>query len=754
MKKIIIWLIAMTCVHWVHGQQTVTGYVYGLSGKHKVPLEGATVTELDCPNGTIVGENGFFEITLSCGEEHAQLIFQYVGYQRDTITLEGRKALVVELIQSKELGVVEINRRRKSYGISSMDPKTTLILREQEFQKAACCNLSESFENAPAIDVAFTDAVTGTKQIKMLGLDGFYTTISREFMPAVRGLNTFYGLSFIPAAWVDGIQITKGAGSVVNGYESMAGQINIEMKKPFGRDQFMIDQFVAESGRTETDVMVRKDLGQFVATSLFGRFATRPLEMDRNDDNFLDNPTSTQYQFMNRWQFYNKKGYEGQLNVSVNNDAKQGGQVNVTNPYIVDIANKQLDVWAKLGKSFKDKPYKSFGSQYAFNTINSETQYGPIPDDGSSRRTLTMIGQTAYANFMYQSIFGNTNHEYKTGASIMADWMDEYLDGYELSRVEQVVGAYFEYTFKPDTFTTVVMGARVDNSNLFGFFPTLRMHIKKDLNKGNTSIRLSGGNGYRTPNFFGQHQHMFISSRRIVIPRNQWSTLGVMQEQSWNYGGSLQQKFKLSYMPASIEMDFFRTQFQNELLVNRETEGQIVMTELQNGTIANSFQTQFDLKIQRRVELRIAYRMFDVTTIYPEYGGDRMDKPFIAKHRGFVNLTMSNRKKWQWNITGQLYGRQRLPGYTTGFNPETVLMNYSNVFPLVSTQLSKRMVNKPFEWYVGLENVLNYRQQNPILNADNPIGPGFDAAMVWGPVFGRMAYAGFRYRLKIKEDEE
>lgn len=745
MKKITT-LILVICSALPVFSKTVSGYVYGKQDKRKIPLVGAFIKELNQPNGTVTEENGFF--TIDVQENTQYLVVTYVSFLTDTVDITGKEAVEIVLNQDPaNLGVVNINRRRNTFGIRTLDAKTTFQLREQEFQKAACCNLSESFENAPSIDVSFTDAVTGTKQIKMLGLDGVYSAITREMIPAVRGLNSFYGLSFIPASWVESIQITKGAGSVVNGYESISGQINIEMKKPFGKDQLMVDQFVSESGRTETDFMIRKDLSKNLATSFFGRYGARPFAMDRNGDNFLDNPLSSQYQFMNRWQFATDKGIEGQFSASYNNDTKQAGQTGVESLYVVNIDNEQVDLWAKLGKTYKDKPYKSFGSQYAFNTVNSTTVYG----NDTNSRSLKTKGSTAYVNLMYQSIFGNTMHSYKTGVSVLSDWTDESLDSLHFERNEVVPGMYFEYTWKPDSQFIMVAGVRGDVSSIFGFFPTYRLHLKRTSKSEKTTWRLSFGNGWRTPNILAQNQNLFFSSREIRYEDNSTFGYGLIQEKAWNMGLSLHKKLKIRYIPTDLTIDFFRSQFENELLVNRETSNVFTFSEQKNGTISNSLQAQLDLKPARRTEIRLAYRMFDVTSVYQN---TRLMKPLLSKHRGFINITQQNRKKWQFSTTLQLYGQQRIPGYIFGTMQQGDVAKYSPSFPLWGAQVSKTISKRPIEWYLGVENILNYRQDNPIIGYENPFGASFDATNIWGPIFGRMIYGGFRYRIKIKDEHQ
>ncbi|MCB9261819.1 MAG: TonB-dependent receptor [Flavobacteriales bacterium] len=728
--------------------QTISGVVFGQNEGEKLPLVGAQIWQQNnYKTGATTNANGEFRITLDNFSN--PLIVSYVGYKTDTvfITNANQKIEITLKTDASMMKNVVVNVQRQGFSLKSRSVETTFELRESEFQKAACCNLSESFENAPAIDVAFTDAVTGTKQIKMLGLDGVYTSISREFMPSVRGLNTFYGLSFIPAAWVDGIQITKGAGSVVNGFESMAGQINVELKKPFGNQLFLFDFFTAQSGRTEADLMLRRDLSQYVATSVFGRFSVSPFSMDRNGDGFRDNPTGNQMQWMNRWQFYNKSGVEGQANVSYNHDQKLGGQVGGESPYLVNIGNEQLDAWAKLGKSYKDKPYKSFGSQYAFSSINTSTSYG----NDTNSKLLNLDGKSFYVNLMYQNIFGNTNHEYKTGVSFLGDINKEQLETILIEKQEYTPGAYFEYTLKIDSALTLVSGIRADYSSLFGLFMTGRVHFKYSFNKKNTTVRISGGNGHRTPNFLAQNQQLFISNQSVSIIKKANEQFGVIQEISQNQGISIQHKTKLrGYMPTTFVVDFFKTDFKNELLVNRENwPNGVVFSSLKNGLRANSFQFQMDVKPLRRTEIRLAYRLFDVTTVYE---GVRKQLPYVSKHRGFINITQQNRKKWQFSTTANLVGAMRtvIPTYvniTTDPNP----VYETEPFLLWNGQVSKK-IKKNIETYIGVENILNVRQRNPISSSANPFGTTFDAAGVYGPIFGRMFYGGFRYRI-IHEKE-
>ncbi len=740
--KITIFLLLFTVTASAqHEKNIIEGKVYSKINKETIP--GAFVRWMEKESGIFTDDKGAFKI-----EHHHEspfLVISFASYKTDTIQVKDlTKPVLVFLTDDNELAGATVIGRKLSYGLSKLSPRTTVLLGEREFQKAACCNLSESFENAPAIDVSFSDAVTGTKQIKMLGLDGFYTMIGREYMPAVRTLNSYYGLSLIPSAWVSGIQITKGAGSVVNGYESMAGQINIEMKKPFGKENFLLDQFVSQGGRAETDLMYRKDINMNLATSVFARAAINPLQNDRNNDGFLDMPMDKQIQFLNRWQFANEKGYEGQLGIGLNMDEKNGGQTSYYNKtpsgYGIGLNTQQFDVFAKLGKAFKENPAKSFGSQYAFNNTQFNGTYG----FSEKQKNYVAEATNVYVNLMFQNLIGNSFHTYQTGLSLNADRLVESYDGYVFNRDEIVPGTFFEYTYKPKETFSLVAGVRTDYNSIYGWSVTPRIHSKYRFNKDKTAFRASVGAGRRTSNPLAQNQQIFISNRKLAFPENNWNLpYGLQQEVALNYGLSFEHEMRLSYMPATIGLDYFNTTFLQEVVFDREIDEMAKFYNMENGTRANSFQTQLDLQPARRTEIRLAYRMFDVETKYKDFG--YLAKPFISKHRSFINVTQKTRNRWQFSSTATWYGTQRIAG--TVLENATMVSDYSPNFILINAQISKTFKNS-FELYIGGENLLNYTQENPIQEASSLESPNFDAGLVWGPVFGRMIYGGFRWRIK------
>ena len=159
--------------------------------------------------------------------------------------------------------------------------------------------------------------------------------------------------------------------------------------------------------------------------------------------------------------------------------------------------------------------------------------------------------------------------------------------------------------------------------------------------------------------------------------------------------------------------------------------------------ISHSIQAQLDYQLARRFDIRLAYRWLDVET---DYLNGRMQRPLVPRDRAFVNLAYKTKNNWAFDYTVQRIGQQRLPN--TISNPtEYQLKDYSDQYILMNAQATKDFGTK-WSAYLGVENITNFKLSNPIVAANQPFGPYFDSSMVWGPVFGRMWYVGFRYRVK------
>ncbi len=708
----------------------------------EIPVIGANVYWSNTTVGTTTDANGNFKLTRL--KTNNQLVISYVGYQSDTIIVDGRDYLKVALKTSTELDEVVVSYKRNTTEVSLLEPVNTKVMGEKELLKAACCNLSESFETNPSVDVSFTDAVTGTRQIQMLGLAGPYTQISRENMPDIRGLSSIYGLTYIPGTWIESIHLNKGAGTVINGFESIAGQIDVHLRNPANMDKLYLNVYGNQRGRVEANANIQADVGKNLGTAILLHGMNNSFEEDHNNDNFLDHPTGEQYVVLNRWELYSDQGLHFQVGIKGTYIDKYGGESEfdknvdrgTTNAWGLNIKTERYEAWSKLGKVNLNKPWQSVGFQISGALHDQESYFG-LTNYNAQQNSF-------YSNLIFQSHINNTNHQFKTGLSFQYDDYKEDLNNSNYDRLEYVPGVFFEYTYKHLEKFDAILGIRGDYHNEYGSFLTPRAHIRYSLTDKIT-LRASGGRGLRSANIISENIGILASSRQIIINGDgSAKPYGLEPEIAWNYGLNLTYKFVLDYRNGSVSVDFYRTDFQNQIVLDLDQDPQQALFYNLNGeSYSNSFQAQVDYELINRLDVRIAYRWYDVKTTYND---EVLDKPLTSNHRAFINLAYSSRKNWNFDYTINWQGEKRIPGTET--NPvEYRLDEYSPNFFLMNAQISKSWQQK-FDVYVGVENILSYKQEDPIIASNDPFSQYFDSSLIWGPVTGRNIYFGLRYKIK------
>jgi len=727
-------------------QEQLNGIVLETSNGKEMPLPGANVYWLNSSVGAITNDDGTF--TLPYKFSYNKLVISYVGFKTDTLTVKENKFINHVLQASDELDVVEIKSRKQATRKSYLQATNTLFVSSDELLKAACCNLSESFETNPSIDVNFADAVSGTRQIKMLGLNSPYILIATENIPTIRGASQAYGLSFIPGTWVESIQITKGTGSVVNGFESIAGQINAELVKPTTDHKLFVNLYGGSNQRFELNTHINTKVSDKWSTGLYLHGNTHQEKHDVNDDNFLDMPLYNQINVMNRWQYTNReKGVVSFINLKYLNDEKQAGQVDfdpkrdkgTTNFWGSEINTERFEVSTKLGYVNPAVPYQSIGFQTAYSHHKQDSYFG--------LNLYDIEHNSFYSNLVYNTIISDSRHKVKTGLSFTYDHFDELVNTLTFERTENSVGGFFEYAYDNLDKFTMTAGVRVDQHNRLGFFVTPRLHLRYTPWE-KSAFRASIGRGKRSANIFAENQNLFSSSRQINILNSGGKIYGLDPEIAWNYGVSYLQGFNLFERKADITIDFYRTDFQNKVVVDWENPFEVNFYNLEGDSYANSFQFEFNYNAFDGFDLRTAYKYYDIKT---DYKSGKLEKPLIPKHRLFANASYETSEKengsqWKFDATYNWLSEQRFPS-TDLSTPEFQLNEYSPSVGTLNLQVTK-VFSPKFEVYLGGENVTNVRQSNPIISADNPFGSNFDSNFVYGPIFGSMYYAGLRYRIK------
>lgn len=707
------------------------------------PLPGASISWLGTVNGTLTDSAGVFQIKQNGNT--SRLIISYTGYRADTVTVVDKKELKIILAANSQLQEVQVTSRQHSMYLSALSPVRTQTMTDRELFKAACCNLSESFETNPSVDVSYNDAVTGSKQIQLLGLSGNYTQLTVENLPGPRGIATPLGLNSIAGPWIESIQLTKGIGSVANGYESIAGQINVELKKPENSEKLYANAYVNEAGKTDLNLNLSKKISPKWSTGLLLHddfLLNRGLDV--NHDGFRDLPTGNELSLINRWKYDDGKGFLTQFGIKALKDKRTGGEVAydpssdkfTQNHYGLGINTTRYEAFAKIGYVFPEKRYKSIGLQLSAIDHQQDSYFGLTTYNARQRNF--------YGNLIYQSIINTTIHKFRTGISFLYDNYAESFRTIDYKRNEIVPGGFFEYTFTPSEKIGVVAGIRADHHNLFGTFVTPRLNFRYEPVKG-TTFRLSAGRGQRTANIFAENTSVFVSAREVeIVGAARGKAYGLNPEVAWNKGISYDQKFKMFHNDALFSLDFFRNDFSDQVVVDLENPRLVRFYNLRGRSYSNSFQAELNLEPLRKLEVRLAYRYFDVKTTY---GGQLLQRPLVSHNRAFISLDYSS-NGWKLDFTANYNGRKRIPN-TAGNPVQYHLPAYSPDFIVMNAQISKTMGRKhPMDLYIGGENLGNYLQKNPIVAADRPFSPYFDASPVWGPVTGRMLYAGWRLRIK------
>lgn len=718
-----------------------------------LPLMGAEVYWNGTQIGVSTDDNGTF--TLKRTENSNTLVISYIGYKTKTIKVTNSEALHIQLEPQSALEEVVVTQKRANTMKSQWQVANLHTMSSGELLKAACCNLSESFSTNPSIDVNFSDAVTGNKQIKMLGLTSPYILMAEENIPAMRGASQAYGLSFVPGTWIESIQITKGAGSVINGYESISGQINYEIEKPINARPFFLNLYTSEDSRYELNAHTKVKLSDKWATSLLAHGNVRQRKSDHNHDGFIDNPIGNQINLLNRWQYSNaEKGWVSFLNLNYMKDERQAGQIDynpltdkgTTNAWGSEVNSERFTLSNKTGYVFPDTPYKSIGLQNSFQSHRQDSYFG--------LNSYDIHQKSWYGNLIYNSIIGNTQHKFATGLSGTYDDYNEQLTTSALagdfSRIDRSVGAFFEYTYDNSSNFSFVAGVRADSHNNLGNFITSRFHLRYNPWKQAT-FRLSAGRGKRAANVIAENQQLLASSRQLhIIGGDGGKLYGLNPEIAWNYGASFLQVFKIWGKNAELSVDFYRTHFDNQVVVDLDhSPQQALFYNLDGKSFANSLQAEVSITPVKGLDFKAAYKYYDVQT---QFTKGQLEKTLTPKHRWFANIAYetadtheNNHSQWKFDVTFNWLGEQRLP--TTATTPLAYrLSDYAPSFATLNAQIT-RVFSKKFEVYVGGENITNYKQANGILAADAPFGAYFDSTMQYAPAFGQMYYAGMRFKL-------
>ena len=691
-------------------------------------IPGANVFWLNTAVGSVTNNSG--EFVINKVDNSKKLIVSYVAYNPDTIVVDSTitflEVTLNDRVQLNEVSVVAKNPGTLKSHISILQ---TEKISAAELTKAACCNLSESFETNPSVDVSYSDAATGAKQIKLLGLSGTYVQMLTENIPNLRGISSVYGLGFIPGPWMESIQVSKGTSSVINGYEAITGQINVEYKKPTTNEIASFNMFLSDAGRIEANVTASAKLSEGLSTAVFLHGSDELMALDQNNDNFMDMPMIKQYNVANRW-YYKHNNYESQAFVKALSETRMGGQI--SGDYHIGIETERYEFFLKNGYIFDRTKGNSIGLIISGSLHNQAAHYGHKMYDGNQ--------QNFYSNLIYATSFAKF-HKLSAGLSLN---FDNYRETLSIStpeffpRKEITPGMFTEYTLNLDNKFIALAGLRVDQNSAYGTFITPRLHLKYNMNE-HLHFRASAGKGYRSPNVLAENNYLLASNREISMQQ------GLKMEEAMNYGVSLQSYTTVFGRKFDISAEWYYTDFINQVVADMDSNPHAVSFANLNGrSYASSAQLELNIEPVDGLTLTLAHRLTDTKTTINNV---LREKPLTNRSKSLITASYQTpEKKWQIDFTAQFNGGGRLP------DPDKVTPLWDAEFApytILNSQITKYFKN--WSVYVGSENMGNFIQKNPIIDVENPLSENFDASMIWGPVHGIKIYAGFRLNITKKD---
>ena len=763
----IILVVFLAVQPWVWASAHAWGTVLDDKGE---PLVGANVYWAGTTVGVATDVDGRFQ--LEPVKSTNLLVTSFMGFHNDTTEVTSHSELTIVLVSDLLLEEVDIVERKMAVLRSRISPLTTETLTGEALCMAACCNLSESFETSASVDVAYSDAATGAKQIRLLGLSGTYVQMLTENTPNIRGLAQAFGMEYIPGPWMEAIQVSKGTSSVLNGYEAIAGQINVEYLKPQTQDPVALNAMISTETHAEVNVTGGWDINDKVSTGVLFHAQNMSLELDHNHDGFLDMPKNTNVNLLNRW--YIRDGdYTGQILVRGLYDHRIGGQTKeavtvAPTPYHIDLNTWRVDGFMKNGYVFDQETGMSIGIIASASYHNQQNSYGS--------RQWNAAQTNAYLNAIFQTSFDDSatdlwddhSHNLSAGLSVNYDGYQEELSLVSpidnLNRWEMTPGVFAEYTYTYKDKITLLVGIREDYSTRYGFFTTPRMNLRYAPFEWWT-LRGSVGLGYRSPNAIADNA-AYLSSNRIY----HFDEVNLAQERSMNTGLSTIFYIPMGNKELQLSGEYYYTKFLDGIIadMDRDLHG-VTLYNMHDVADAQYFshnwQVEANIEILRGWTMTAAFRYTDVkqtsfNTATNEY--QLRDKPLQNKFKGIISTSYQTPlKTWQFDLTAQFNGEGRMPdGFVVPEGSQQYRMHngyiYHKWYPQLLGQITKFF--RTWSIYLGAENMTNFTQDNPIVGSKigdthfvDTQSANYDASMIWAPIHGWKLYLGFRWALEREE---
>lgn len=716
--------------------QNVTGYILD---ENNAPLEGASIHSLEEPSiGVMTNQKGYFELLV--GSKTTQMIFDYIGYQSDTLSLKSYFFLNLKPTSQKSVVITELTAGAFQ---SKASVGQVEIISAKEFSKAACCDLAGCFGTQGSVRVETNNVLTNTKSLSLLGLRSTYNQVLIDGMPLFNGLSNIYGINTIPSAVIKKIFISKGTASGIQGYEGIAGQINVITNDYDSVNKVYVNTYVNSFLESQFNVLSNYSLGKFTK-GIFGLHTTQMHNnMDRDDDGFLDMPKTERYSFSNKLIFdYNaKKQHQSTFYISGIKENKLGGMSSYrsikdtikSNTYGVAVDYSELKSYFKHAYLISEKillktqlsgfyhKQESWFGLLNYKALQTNI-YGNIEMDYKYNKDnkFTVALSHRFSNIEEKIRFNNSDTIRKYNGQYLNNW--------------NVTGLLLENNnvFLEDKLV-LLTSLRIDYYNRVRYTP--RFLLRYIPNEQHT-LRYSIGTGWRIPTVFSDYQSVLGGNRNVVFSENP------DVEQAINTGISYGYEWDIGVNHFSLNGDYYHTYFKNQYVGDYlSSSSQVLFYNQKNASFTDVAQLDFNAILNKRIEFKLNY---NYTNAIITINGTKENQVFIPKHRLLGSLSY-HLEHWQFDFQGHWNGRQHLPN--TSSNPLKYQRgNYSPGYFNANTQVTYKV--KVLELYLGCENITNFRQIRPIVAWQEPFSTYFDTYSTWASNKGIEFYFGLRWFIK------
>ena len=735
-----------------------------LAGKISYGLENLPYVNIYIQNtklGTSSNEDGYYQIK-NIPSGTYKIVVSSLGYKTKTTEITFNKNENEKIIQNFSLVsdnsldeiVVSGNLRPVSKSASSVSVD---VYSKSFFKKNPTPSIFESLQNVNGVRPQLNCNVCNTGDIHINGLEGPYTFVLIDGMPIVSGLSTVYGLTGIPQALIQRVEVVKGPASTLYGSEAVGGIINIITKKPSNSPMLFVDSFSSSWEEINTDIGFKYNVSKKIQGLLGINYFNYQNIIDNNNDNFTD------LTLQNRISIFNKLNIERRNNKLFTvafryvYEDRWGGETNWNKSF------RGTDL--VYGESIYTSRWETFGTyelpttenirlQFSANGHHQDSFYGT---DSYKADQLIAFGQLIYNkkikkkhDLLFGIAYRYTTYDDNTFATSESDGETNK------PSVIHLPGVFLQDEISLTKEHKLLIGARYDYNSLHGTIFSPRVNYKWNSKNNKNILRFSIGNGFRVANIFTE-DHAALSGAREVVFEGKLSP-----EKSWNTNVNFVKKISINNTLISLDASGFYTHFNNRILPDYETDpNKIIYANLNGFSVSKGLSLNSDISFPLGLTMNIGATLMDVSI---NENNIKKRQLLTESFSGVWSISYNLKKsRIKIDYTGNLYGPMKLP-LLSELDPRR---GESPWFSIQNIQITKN-IGTSWEMYGGIKNILNFTPANnsiarsfdpfdsgvdfnsngeAIATTNNPYALTFDPSYVYASNQGIRGFLGLRYTI-------